>query len=162
MHPQGSMPCKQQSDIPTPPPPLLLTGYVVCGACASSNKVGKYCTMCATPHPMRKVVLAKLAADVASSAAALAVPREVVKAIFLRRHPGQSLTCPRQLLMCLRRWQNFWGSCRRTHAGVKECKGARGKEGKGDEGECAPVKTDVAVSAEVVPVPVPVAKAKGP
>jgi hypothetical protein len=53
----------------------------VCGACASSNKGGKYCTMCATPRLTRKYVLAMLAADFPTPAAAVAAPAEVAKAM---------------------------------------------------------------------------------
>ncbi len=49
---------------------------------------GKYCTMCATPCPTRKVVLAALAAHVATPAAAVAAPAEVTKVIFSAPTPG--------------------------------------------------------------------------
>jgi hypothetical protein len=42
----------------------------VCGTCASPNKGGKFCTMCANPRPKRQAVLAALAADMPVAAAA--------------------------------------------------------------------------------------------
>ncbi len=54
------------------PPPLLL---------ASSNKGGKYCTMCATPHQKRQAVLAALTADFAKPTAVVSAPAAVAKAI---------------------------------------------------------------------------------
>jgi hypothetical protein len=52
-----------------------------CGACASSNKGGKYCAMCATPRPKCQALLAALAADVAAHAAFIAADVAVAKAI---------------------------------------------------------------------------------
>jgi hypothetical protein len=52
-----------------------------CGACASSNKGGKYCAMCATPRPKHQALLAALAAEAAAHAAIVAAPAAVAKAI---------------------------------------------------------------------------------
>ncbi len=63
-----------------------------CGACASFNKGGKYCPMCATPQPKCQELLAALAADVAAHAAVVAVTMVVAKVILsvlqLRSHPA--------------------------------------------------------------------------
>jgi hypothetical protein len=67
-------------------PPIMASSFSafdrVCGACASSNKGGKYCTMCATPRLMHKAVLAPFAADVAAPLVVFAAPREVAKVIL--------------------------------------------------------------------------------
>ncbi len=47
----------------------------VYGACTSSNKGGKYCTMCAAPHPKRRAVLDALAADIAAPTAVVSCLR---------------------------------------------------------------------------------------
>ncbi len=51
-------------------------------ACASFNKGGKSCPMCATPHPKRQALLAALTADVAVNAAVVAAPAAMAKAIL--------------------------------------------------------------------------------
>jgi hypothetical protein len=55
----------------------------VCGACAYHNKGGKFCTMCAIPHPKRHAVLAALAADMPVAAAAAPAP---IVAASLQKH----------------------------------------------------------------------------
>ncbi len=79
-----------------------------CGACTSSNKGGKYCTMCATPCPKRQAVLATLAVDVAVP------PADGYWACG--GGEGDSV--------CANAWSSCW------------CARVGGKEGKGIEGEC--------------------------
>jgi hypothetical protein len=64
------------------------------GACASSNKGGKYCTMCATPHQKRQAVLAALAANVAVPTAVVSVPAAVAMAIPSAPSPGAIIGMP--------------------------------------------------------------------
>jgi hypothetical protein len=65
-----------------------------CGGCASSNKGGKYCTMCTTSRPKRQAVLAVLAAEVAAPTAVVAVPTVVAKAILSAPMPGAVIGVP--------------------------------------------------------------------
>jgi hypothetical protein len=51
------------------------------GACATSNKGGKYCAISATPRLKHQAVLAVLAADIAAHAAVVAAPTAMAKAI---------------------------------------------------------------------------------
>ncbi len=113
----------------------------VCGACVSSNKRGKYCTMCATPRPTCKVVIAALAADFPITRAAVAAPAEVAKVmakkIFPAPTPGAVVDAPSavaavpaavakipgQSLVRQRRWQRMQGA--------GHCCARRGGEGDG-------------------------------
>jgi hypothetical protein len=63
-------------------------------ACASSNKGGKYCTMCATPHPKHQAVLGALAADVAAPMSVLAAPTVLAKEIPSAPTPGAVVGVP--------------------------------------------------------------------
>jgi hypothetical protein len=65
-----------------------------CGACASSNKGGKYCIMCATPHQKHQAVLAGLAADFAAPTAVISAPLAVAKAILSAPMPGAVIGAP--------------------------------------------------------------------
>jgi hypothetical protein len=133
----------------------------VCGACALSNKGGKYCTMCATPCLMRKVVLAELAADFPLPAAAFAAPTEVAKVMaktfFSAPMPGAVVDMPEAVAAVPAAVVKIAGAFLGAPAPVaKIAKAPVVKKAKVAK-ESAPVMADVAM-----PAPVPVTKANAP
>ena len=133
----------------------------VCGACASYNKGGKYCTMCATPPQMCKYVLAALAADFPMPAAAVAAPTEVAKAmakkLFSVPMPGAVVDAAAAIAAVPAVVAKIAGAVVGVPAPVvKNAKALVAKKAKVAK-ESAPVMADVAT-----PVPVPVAKATAP
>jgi hypothetical protein len=65
-----------------------------CGACASSNKGGKYCTTCVSPRLKHQAVLAALVVDVATPTAVVAAPVAMAKAIPYVPMPGAVIGAP--------------------------------------------------------------------
>jgi hypothetical protein len=146
-------------------PPIMATSSSasnwVCGACTSSKKRGKYCAMCATPHPTCKVVLAALVLDVAVPTAAVAVPAAAAKAILSVPTPGAVdvaasmavVAVPAAVAKAIPSVPMPGAAIGAPTAVAKKAKVTKAS---------ALVMEDVAMPTEVVPGPVPVAKAKAP
>ncbi len=132
-----------------------------CGACASFNKGGKYCPMCATLRPKRKALLAGLVAeDVAANAAVVAVPAVVVKAIPSAPMHKAVVGTPTAIAALPTAVAKPAGTVVGAPVPVaKKAKAPVAREAKASKG-CAPATADVPAPAEVVPAPTPVAKAK--
>jgi hypothetical protein len=132
-----------------------------CGACAFSNKGGKYCTMCTAPHPRCKAVLAAFVVDVAVPAEVIAAPAAVAKAILFAPTSravhvaatgavvATSTTVAKAILSA---------PMPLAVVGAPASVAKKAKVLK----ESAPVMADVAEPTEVVAMPAPVAKAKAP
>jgi hypothetical protein len=147
-------------------PPIMASSSSVsdweCGACASSNKGDKYCTMCATPCPKHQAPFAVLMADVAAHAAVVAAPAVVSKVIPSAPIPGAVIGAPAAVAAVPVAVAKMNGAVVGAPAPVaKKAKAQVAREAKVWK-ECAPATADVAVPVEVVATPTPVAKAKVP
>jgi hypothetical protein len=132
-----------------------------CGACASFNKGGKYCSMCATPCPKRQALLAALTADAAVHTAVVAAPAAVAKVIPSVPRPGSVVGTPVAVAalpaVVAKTAETVIGTSSPVAKKLKAPVASLAKASK----ECALVAADVAAPAEVVAMPTPVRKVPG-
>jgi hypothetical protein len=132
-----------------------------CGACASINKGGIYCPMCATPCPKRKKVLGAIAGDIAVHAA-LADAMSGIPSVVGALPPAQAK----------KDWAKIAGTPKPVANAVAALPAAVGKKAGTVDGapmpvakaskECSPATADIAAPAKVVSAPAPVTKVPGP
>jgi hypothetical protein len=140
-----------------------------CGACASINKGGIYCPMCAAPRPRCKNVLGTLAGDAVHTAfaqAAVGYPMAVAALpMAVAKKAGTVDGAPAQVVNASK------APAAREAMALKECslgtvvantsKVPVATEAKASK-ECFPATVDVAAPVEVVAAPAPVVKVPGP